>query len=60
MPIQNVLVVDVGGTHVKVGTSGRKDIVKIESSPTMTPASMVADVKKSTACTDGLSLNLTI
>ena len=31
MPAKNVLVIDVGGTHVKVGASDQKDIVKIES-----------------------------
>jgi polyphosphate glucokinase len=49
MPAKNVLVIDVGGTHVKVGGSDQKDIVKIESGPAMTPAAMVAAVKKVTA-----------
>jgi polyphosphate glucokinase len=49
MPVKNVLVLDVGGTHVKVGASNQKDIVKIESGPAMTPAAMVAAVKKATA-----------
>src|ERR1700689_4395918 len=49
MPAQNVLVLDVGGTHVKVGATGQKEIVKIESGPTMTPTIMVAAVKKATA-----------
>jgi polyphosphate glucokinase len=49
MPAKNVLVVDVGGTHVKVGATDHKDIVKIESGPAMTPAAMVAAVKKATA-----------
>src|ERR1700689_4322252 len=49
MPAKNVLVIDVGGTHVKVGESDQKDIVKIESGPTMTPMVMVAAVKKATA-----------
>lgn len=46
MPARTVLVIDVGGTHVKVGASNRKDIVKIESGAAMTPALMVASVKK--------------
>jgi polyphosphate glucokinase len=49
MPAKNVLVIDVGGTHVKVGESDQKDIVKIESGPSMTPTMMVAAVKKATA-----------
>jgi hypothetical protein len=49
MPAKNVLVIDVGGTHVKVGESDQKDIVKIESGPSMTPTVMVAAVKKATA-----------
>jgi predicted NBD/HSP70 family sugar kinase len=49
MPAQNVLVLDVGGTHVKAGATGQKEIVKIESGPTMTPTIMVAAVKKATA-----------
>jgi polyphosphate glucokinase len=49
MPVKNVLVIDVGGTHVKVGASDQKDVVKIDSGPTMTPAQMVAAVKKAVA-----------
>jgi polyphosphate glucokinase len=49
MPTQNVLVIDVGGTHVKIGAADHKDLVKIDSGPTLTPAGMVAAVKKGTA-----------
>jgi polyphosphate glucokinase len=49
MPASNVLVLDVGGTHVKIGASNRKDVVKFESGPTLTPASMVDQVIKATA-----------
>jgi predicted NBD/HSP70 family sugar kinase len=49
MPVKNVLVIDVGGTHVKVGASDQKDIVKIESGPAMTPMLMVAAAKKAIA-----------
>jgi polyphosphate glucokinase len=49
MPVKSVLVVDIGGTHVKVGIGDQKDIVKIDSGPAMTPAAMVAAVKKATA-----------
>ena len=48
MAIKNVLVIDVGGTHVKVGSTKHKEEVKIDSGPTMTPAVMVAAVKKVT------------
>ena len=43
-----VLVIDVGGTHVKMLASGQKQPVKEVSGPTMTPAKMVALVKKTT------------
>jgi polyphosphate glucokinase len=49
MPAKKVLVLDVGGTHVKAGSTDHKELVKIESGPAMTPASMVAAVKKATA-----------
>lgn len=49
MPAKKVLVLDVGGTHVKVGSTDHKELVKIDSGPAMTPATMVAAVKKVTA-----------
>jgi len=42
----NVLVVDVGGTHVKVLVSGERDPRKFVSGPTLTAQQMVAGVKK--------------
>jgi polyphosphate glucokinase len=42
----NVLVVDVGGTHVKILASGYDEPRKIPSGPTMSPEQMVAGVKK--------------
>jgi polyphosphate glucokinase len=45
-----ILVIDIGGTHVKVLASGRKQRVAIASGPNMTPAKMVAAVR---AATDG-------
>lgn len=48
MAARKVLVLDVGGTHVKVGSTDHKDLVKIESGPSLTPAAMVAAVKKAT------------
>lgn len=35
-----ILVIDVGGTHVKVLASGRKQRVEFPSGPKMTPAKM--------------------
>ena len=43
-----ILVIDVGGTNVKVGMAG-KTTVRIPSGPTMTAGQMVAAVKKATA-----------
>src|SRR6266481_9668007 len=42
----NVLVVDIGGTHVKVLASGHKVHREFDSGPTLTPHQMVAGVKK--------------
>src|SRR5229473_8663951 len=44
-----VLVVDVGGTHVKVRATGQPEERKVESGPTMKPEEMVAAVKGMTA-----------
>jgi polyphosphate glucokinase len=44
----NVLVVDVGGTHVKVLATGQTKPRKFVSGPTMTPKDMVSGVKKLT------------
>jgi polyphosphate glucokinase len=41
----NVLVVDVGGTHVKILATGQKESRKFDSGPTLTPEKMVAGVK---------------
>src|SRR6266478_4011047 len=42
----NVLVVDVGGTHVKVLATGQKQSREFPSGPNLTPRQMVAGVKK--------------
>jgi polyphosphate glucokinase len=42
----NVLVVDVGGTHVKVLVSGQSDLRKFESGATLVPKRMVSAVEK--------------
>jgi polyphosphate glucokinase len=44
-----VLVIDVGGTNIKVSTGGPDDPLKIPSGPDMTAARMADDVKKATA-----------
>ena len=44
----NVLVVDVGGTHVKVLVTGEQEPRKFPSGPTLTAKQMVAGVKKVT------------
>src|SRR5437764_1093870 len=43
---KKVLVVDVGGTHVKILASGQKVPRRVVSGPTMTAARMVSGVKK--------------
>jgi polyphosphate glucokinase len=42
----NVLVVDVGGTHVKILATGQKAHRQFDSGPTLTPGRMVAVVRK--------------
>src|SRR5450759_3017012 len=43
-----ILVIDVGGTHVKVLATGHKQRVEIPSSPKMTPAKMASMVRSAT------------
>ena len=45
---RSVLVIDVGGTHVKLLMTGQKQPVKIPSGPSMTAAKMIRIVKKTT------------
>jgi polyphosphate glucokinase len=42
----NVLVVDVGGSHVKILATGQKEPSRFDSGPELTPQQMVAGVKK--------------
>ena len=42
----NVLVIDVGGTHIKVAATGQKKPRKVESGPKMTPSRMTKEVRK--------------
>jgi polyphosphate glucokinase len=44
-----ILVIDVGGTHIKILATGHKKFVEITSGPKMTPRKMVADVRKAIA-----------
>ncbi len=44
-----ILVVDVGGTHVKLLATGHRAPVKIASGPKFTPRQMVRDVREATA-----------
>jgi polyphosphate glucokinase len=43
-----VLVIDIGGTHIKAIATGHKNKVRFESGPKMTPAAMVRGLKKLT------------
>lgn len=43
-----ILVIDVGGSHVKMLATGKRTPVKIPSGPELTPATMVAEVLKAT------------
>ncbi len=42
----NVLVIDIGGTHVKILASGQKERREFESGPKLNPKMMVAGVKR--------------
>jgi polyphosphate glucokinase len=44
----NVLVVDVGGSHVKVGMTGRDEPVSFKSGPEMTPDRMIEQIRSAT------------
>ena len=44
-----VMVIDVGGSHIKVATNRSPDHRMIESGPTLTPAEMVHAVREATA-----------
>jgi len=45
-PLNQVLVVDVGGNHVKLLLTGQVNSRKFDSGPSMTPEEMVAGVRK--------------
>ena len=44
----NVLVIDIGGTNVKVLATGQQEPIKFPSGPAMTAKAMVAGVKERT------------
>src|SRR2546425_1967510 len=44
-----VLVIDIGGTHVKLYATDRREPLKIDSGPTMTPRELVKAVKANTS-----------
>ena len=44
-----ILVIDVGGTHVKLLSTGRRTVLKIPSGPDLTPSTMVQGVLEATA-----------
>ena len=48
-PGSKVLVIDIGGTHVKLLATGQKLPIKIPSGPEMTPGRMATLVKRATA-----------
>ncbi len=41
----NVLVIDIGGTHVKIMATGQKDERRMDSGPALTPAAMARGVR---------------
>src|SRR5262245_13578551 len=41
-----VLVIDVGGSHIKILATGEKEIRRADSGPTLTPARLCAAVKR--------------
>ena len=45
-PPRSVLVIDVGGTHVKVHLPGRPTVLRIPSGPTMDPEKMLRKLQK--------------
>src|SRR6202140_850063 len=45
---KSILVIDVGGTHIKVLATGQKEPVKIDSGPKMTATKMVKEVREAT------------
>jgi len=53
-----VLVIDIGGSHVKALATGRRKPVKIPSGPEMTPRKMAAAMRKATAGWDYSAISI--
>jgi polyphosphate glucokinase len=51
-PAMRVLVIDVGGTHLKILATGQSEPIKIPSGPTLTAKEMVGLVRKAVADSD--------
>jgi len=49
LPTVKILVIDVGGSHVKLLATGRRTPVKVPSGPELTPRDMVDEVREATA-----------
>ena len=47
--MMSILVIDVGGTHIKLLATGRKEPIKIPSGPEMTAGRMVKVVRSAVA-----------
>src|SRR5690242_7804093 len=50
--VMKVLVIDVGGTNIKIRIPGRRTIIKIPSGPRLTPRRMVQLVRTAVAGSD--------
>ena len=53
-----ILVIDVGGTNIKVLATGQEEPVKIPSGPELTPQDLIAGVKLATADWDYEAITL--
>jgi polyphosphate glucokinase len=49
LPCVKILVIDVGGSHVKLLATGRRTPIKVPSGPRLTPRQMVDEVVEATA-----------
>jgi hypothetical protein len=49
LPLVKILVIDIGGSHVKLLATGRRTPVKVPSGPDLTPRQMVDEVLEATA-----------
>ena len=47
--VSKILVIDIGGTNVKILATGHNEVRKIPSGPTLTPVKMIVEVKKNSA-----------